>query len=328
MKKILALLLLLCLSLTACASDGPAETEIFAMDTYMRLRIWGDRELLSDTVDEIRRLEGLFSVTDEKSEIFLLNRDGQAALSEDTAEILTQAIALSERTGGAFDPTVYPLVSAWGFTSGEPHIPTQDELNVLLPSVDAAHLRLDGSNATLTDGAQLNLGGIAKGYTAQKCLELLSEKGVQTAMLSLGGNVQTLGSKPDGKPWVIGIANPEEPTEAIATLTFNGSMAIVTSGGYQRYFDLDGARYHHILDPQTGMPAETGLASVTVLTQDGTTADALSTALFVLGMEKSVELWRESDDFEAIFIMQDRKIFATEGAADLLGGCEFEEITR
>lgn len=328
MKKILALLLLLCLSLTACASDGPAETEIFAMDTYMRLRIWGDRELLSDTVDEIRRLEGLFSVTDEKSEIFLLNRDLQAALSEDTAEILTQAIALSERTGGAFDPTVYPLVSAWGFTSGEPHIPTQDELNVLLPSVDAAHLRLDGSNAALTDGAQLDLGGIAKGYTAQKCLELLSEKGVQTAMLSLGGNVQTLGSKPDGKPWVIGIANPEEPTEAIATLTFNGSIAIVTSGGYQRYFDLDGARYHHILDPQTGMPAETGLASVTVLTQDGTTADALSTALFVLGMEKSVELWRESDDFEAIFITQDRKIFATKGAAVLLGGCEFEEITR
>lgn len=328
MKKILALLLLLCLSLTACASDGPAETEIFAMDTYMRLRIWGDRELLSDTVDEIRRLEGLFSVTDEKSEIFLLNRDGQAALSEDTAEILTRAIALSERTGGAFDPTVYPLVSAWGFTSGEPHIPTQDELNVLLPSVDAAHLRLDGSNAALTDAAQLDLGGIAKGYTAQKCLELLSEKGVQTAMLSLGGNVQTLGSKPDGKPWVIGIANPEEPTEAIATLTFNGSMAIVTSGGYQRYFDLDGARYHHILDPQTGMPAETGLASVTVLTQDGTTADALSTALFVMGMEKSVELWRESDDFEAIFITQDRKIFATEGAADFLGGCEFEEITR
>lgn len=328
MKKILALLLLLCLSLTACASDGPAETEIFAMDTYMRLRIWGDRELLSDTVDEIRRLEGLFSVTDEKSEIFLLNRDGQAALSEDTAEILTRAIALSERTGGAFDPTVYPLVSAWGFTLGEPHIPTQDELNVLLPSVDAAHLRLDGSNAALTDAAQLDLGGIAKGYTAQKCLELLSEKGVQTAMLSLGGNVQTLGSKPDGKPWVIGIANPEEPTEAIATLTFNGSMAIVTSGGYQRYFDLDGARYHHILDPQTGMPAETGLASVTVLTQDGTTADALSTALFVLGMEKSVELWRESDDFEAIFITQDRKIFATKGAAVLLGGCEFEEITR
>ena len=298
------------------------------MDTYMRIRIWGDNDLLNDAVDEIRRLEGLFSATDEDSEINTLNQTGNAELSRETAEILEQAITLSERTDGAFDPTVYPLVNAWGFTTGEAHVLSQEELDMLLPLVGTEHLRLEGASAALTDSAQVDLGGIAKGYTAQKCLDLLSEKGVQTAMLSLGGNVQTLGAKPDGTAWVIGIADPEEPSEAIATLTFTGSMAIVTSGGYQRYFDSDGIRYHHILDPETGMPAETGLASVTILTQDGTTADALSTALFVMGMEKAIDFWRTSDDFEAVFISQDGKIFATEGAAALLGSCEFEEITR
>ena len=328
MKKILSVFLLLCLFLSACTKEGPAETEIFAMDTYMRIRIWGDDDLLNDAVDEIRRLEGLFSATDEDSEINTLNQNGRAELSQETAEILEQAVALSARTGGTFDPTIYPVVNAWGFTTGEAHVLTQEELDTLLPLVGTEHLKLDGTAALLTEGAKVDLGGIAKGYTAQKCLELLSETGVQTAMLSLGGNVQTLGSKPDGTAWASGLAAPEDPTEAIATLPLTGSMAIVTSGGYQRYFDSDGIRYHHILDPETGMPAETGLASVTILTQDGTTADALSTALFVMGMEKAIDFWRASDDFEAVFISQDGKIFATEGAAALLGGCEFEEITR
>ena len=136
-----------------------------------------------------------------------------------------------------------------------------------------------------------------------------------------------MGEKADGTPWRVAVRSPFQPDEQLCILSVP-EKALVTSGSYQRFFEIDGVRYHHILDPQTGMPAETGLASVTVLTQDGTTADALSTALFVMGMEKSVELWRESDDFEAIFITQDRKIFATKGAADLLGGCEFEEITR
>ena len=251
MKKLLALLLLLCLCLTACAKNDPAETEIFAMDTFMRIRIWGDNALLSDTCQEIRRLEALFSVTDENSEIYALNRDGQAALSTDTAEILSKAVALSQRTNGAFDPTVYPLVRAWCFTSGEPRVPTQSELDRLLPSVGTEHLQLSEGSAVLTQGAQVDLGGIGKGYTAQKCLDFLASKGVTTAMLSLGGNVQTLGSKPDGTPWIIGIADPQSPSEAIATITFTGSLALVTSGGYQRYFELDGTRYHHILNPQT-----------------------------------------------------------------------------
>ena len=138
--------------------------------------------------------------------------------------------------------------------------------------------------------------------------------------------MQTLGSKPDGREWIIGIADPKEPSSAIAQLHFTGSLALVTSGSYQRYFEEDGIRYHHILDPATGRPVENGLASVTVLADSGTMADAYSTALFVMGMEQAVQFWRQEQNFEAIFILEDGSIFATRGAAAMLQGCEFTEI--
>ena len=328
MKKLLAVSLLLALLLCGCASNAPVEREIFAMDTLMTIRVWGDEEDVSAAVSEINRLDALLSVTNENSEVYALNRDGNAELSTDTYDLLSDALNVSQRTDGAFDPTIYPLVELWGFTKDTQAVPSQSAIDAVLPLIDYEQVKCDNEIVTLADGGKIDLGGIAKGYTAQKVVDLLADRGIDTAFLSLGGNVQALGSKPDGEPWVVGIADPENPSEAIGTLRFSGSMALVTSGGYQRYFEENGVRYHHILDPETGYPAETGLASVTVLAQDGTLADGLSTALFVMGMEKATALWRESDDFEAVFITQDGAIFATAGAASLLTDCEFTVIER
>lgn len=328
MKKILAISLLLAILLCGCAETAPSEREIFAMDTLMTLRLWGDDSLAAEAVAEINRLDSLLSVTDENSEIFALNRDGLAMVSKDTSLLLKRAVEISCLTDGAFDPTVFPLVELWGFTKETQNVPTQSEINAALSLIDTEQMSIDGDKVFLMQGAKIDLGGIAKGYTAQTVTEYLRKKGVETAFLSLGGNVQTLGRKPDGSPWMIGIADPDNPSQAIACIQFYGSMALVTSGGYQRYFEENGVRYHHILDPKTGMPADTGLVSVTVLAQDGTVADGLSTALYVMGMDKAVAFWRESDDFEAVFITKNGEIFVTEDAASLLTDCDFTVVER
>lgn len=323
MKKFLMLLLLLSTLLTACAQTEPIERSLFAMDTYMTVRIWGDEDDLDAVCDLIGDLDAALDAEDASSEIGRLNESGHLTVSEETAELLALAVEYSIQTGGAFDPTVRPLVSAWKTAETEP--PTVDSL---LPLIGTEKVKVDGCTATLSDGAQIDLGGIAKGYTAQVCMEMLAEQGVDCAIVSLGGNVQTLGSKPDGTKWAIGIADPENPDETIAVVRFDWSMALVTSGGYQRYYEFGGVKYHHILEPETGYPAENSLASVTVLAQNGTLADAFSTALFVMGFEEAVEFWKGRDDFEAVFVLKDGSILATSGAAPLLTDCEFEVVSR
>ena len=327
MKRICAVLLFVCLLLTACTADRTAEREFFAMDTLMHVKIWG-----SDAADAVRqelfRLEKLLSVTENSSDVALLNCGGYKRISDETDELLHSALAISERTGGAFDPTVYPLVRLWGFTEATQRVPSQDELQAALSHIGIENVDAQDGFAELKNGAQLDFGGIAKGYAAERCSSILQASGVEAALLALGGNVQTVGSKPDGTPWAIGIADPAQPEQSLATLRFTGSLALVTSGGYQRYFEENGVRYHHILDPKTGMPAQSGLASVTVLAQSGTLADALSTALFVMGLDEATEFWRASDDFEAVFITDDGEIYATAGATELLDDCEFQVIAR
>ncbi len=322
-RQIFVLLLLAVLLLGGCGAKVPAQKELFAMDTIFSLKVWGDEAALDAVSDELTRLDALLDATDAESAIGRLNA-GETIDGEVTA-LVRQAVDYSEATGGAFDPTVYPLVRLWGFTDETQRVPSDAEIAAALTKIGTEQVQLGENAVSLHTGAAIDLGGIAKGYAADRCVALLQQSDA-AALLSLGGNIQTYGAKPDGTPWTIGIADPQQPEQAVASVAVTGTKALVTSGGYQRYFEADGVTYHHIIDPKTGRPAESGLASVTILADSGTMADAYSTALFVMGLEDAVDFWRAEQSFEAVFITTDGEIYATEGVS--LSGCEFTVITR
>ena len=307
MKKI-AIVLALMLLLTGCGAKGPESRTLFAMDTVMDISVWGkEKTAAADALETlIREMEDRWSATDRNSIPSQMNGEGTVLYTEDI-RFLDQVEALSKRTGGAFDPMLHSVISLWGFLDDNYRVPTQQELETALAE------------------EKWNLGAVVKGYTGRRAVELLQTMDVDRAILNLGGNVQTYGEKADGTPWQIAVQNPDGSGN-LGILSVTGTMAVVTSGDYQRYFEENGVRYHHIIDPATGYPSDSGLRSVTVLCRSGLTADALSTALYVMGLEKGTEFWRQSNDFEAVFVTADGTVFATEGTA--LSGCEYEVIAR
>ena len=315
-NRICALFLALLL-LTACGAPREHSRSFFAMDTAMSLRFYGGSEALAEQAEElVAELEARLSVTRSGSELHALNRDGEGTLSAETAALLRRALELCGETGGALDVTIYPVLRAWGFTTGDYRVPTQTELDALLENVDYRRVSLgeDGSVA-LPDGMELDLGAVAKGYTGDLLCALLRDKGVESALLDLGGNIQALGTKPDGSPWRIGIRDPKG-TGLLGVLEMR-DMAVVTSGGYERYFeDSAGRLWWHILDPADGYPARSGLSSVTVIGGEGLRCDALSTALFVMGEEKAVEFWRARGDFDLVLARADGSLVITDGISD------------
>lgn len=267
--------------------------------------------------DRIKELEALWSTTDANSDIYKVNQNGGARteVSEETAEILQFALDMAEQTGGSFDPTISPVVTTWGFISGEYDIPTEDELTDLLQNVDYEKVLLEENFVTLPDGMQLDLGAVGKGYTGDIIAELLKEQGVTSALLDIGGNIQMVGRKPDGSRWRLGIQNPFG--EGSLGILESEDSAVVTSGNYERYFvGEDGKQYGHIIDPSTGYPAESGLASVSIMAKEGKLCDALSTAIYVMGLNGATEYWQENGNFEMLLITDEKEIYLTEGIKD------------
>ena len=314
-------LLLSILLLSGCAGSPAGEpviAELPAMDTLMKLTLYGEnaRAAAAPAKERIRALEELLSTTDEKSEIYAANHSGggPVALSEDTAALLARALALCGETGGALDVTIYPVVRAWGFTTGEYRVPEEAELARLLERVDYTRVELEGNSLTVRSGMELDLGAVGKGYAADRVEALLRELGVDCAKLELGGNIHFIGTKPDGSPWRVAVRDPFG--EGYMGVLETDGGAVVTSGGYERYFVQDDITYWHIIDPRTGHPAESGLVSVTVAARSGVLADALSTALFVMGREKAEDFWRARRDFEFILIGEDGSVTVTPGLAD------------
>ena len=329
LKIISVFLVLLVLCCLASCGTQPYSSEFFAMDTVMTVSAYGknSQQAVCSAQEEICRLDGLFSVEKTESEIYELNSSKTIAPSEDTYRVFKKAKEIYNMTDGAFDITVEPLEKAWGFYSSlENRVPTQQEIDLALEHTGFDKLNISEEKVALDNDCAVDLGGIAKGYASGKAAEILKENGVTSALISLGGNVRAVGAKPDGSPWIIAIANPDDNAETSGTLSVK-DRAVVTSGGYQRYFEENGQIYHHIIDTKTGYPAKSGLKSVTIVSGDDTLADGLSTALFVMGLEKSAEFYRgNSGLFGAVFITDENEIYVTENLKNSLSSSQTPKV--
>ena len=323
MKRILAAFLLL-LCLAGCTPQPKSYTaDFFAMDTFMSITAYGESEQAAqDTAvqleQRINALEPALSRTREDSDLYRLNHaDGAACeVSEDTYAAIEAAVQFAEWTGGAFDPTMAPLTDLWGINTDHAHVPAQAEIDAALTHVGYQNIELLGNNQVrLLNGAQLDLGGIGKGFATDAAAAMLD--GTRGVLATLGGNIGAYGENPnrDSGNWVVGIADPDDNAAFIATVEVRG-LSVVTSGDYERYFEQDGKRYHHIFDPATGYPADSGLRSVTVIDESSTRADALTTALFVMGLEEGMAFCGQND-IAAVFVTADKQVHVTDKVGEV-----------
>jgi len=327
------------------AMDTVCSITIYDMPDFSDNRA---NEVLNEARSECERLEDLLSATKETSDIYRINHSisyeadpssSDNTVSDDplsdhsmsyipincspeTMEVMDKALEYCELSEGRFDVTIGAVSSLWDFHEDGDHVlPDEKELSEALKTVNYHNIMINGQGdtdssciITLNDpGSRIDLGAIAKGYCADKITSLLKEKGVTSAMINLGGNICVIGSKPDGSPFTIGIEKPYSDRKDIQARTDLSDGTIVTCGIYERFFEKDGIKYHHILDPDTGYPVDTDLLSVSVRSGPGHSADcdALSTVCLLLGYEKASELIEKKDGFDALFILKDNSIKTT-----------------
>ena len=323
--RALALMLILAcaLNLVGCASAQPKkQTAVgFYLDTVITLTAYvDDATVLNDALAECGRYEQLLSRTGEGSDVWRINHAGgqPVEVSNETLEILDVARQVSECSGGMFDVTIAPVSTMWDFTSGAAVVPEADAIAEAATLVDYTKVKTDDGLVALPEGMMIDLGGIAKGYIADAVKGYLAERGVESAVLSFGGNIVAIGLKPDGSPWKVGIQDIDKPTGEYMLVSLNYGGSTVTSGIYERGFESGGVYYHHILDPNSGWPVQNELASVTIFSDSSMWGDALATAAFSLGTEAGTRLIEGIDGVEAVFIARDRSVSATSGAGKYL----------
>jgi len=314
--------------LTGSSSSGSPETTIspsatatadfFAMNTYMSITANGsDSQAAVDAAQaEVYRLENEMSRNLSASEISMINAhsgQGPVTVSQETFDIIADAVKYANLSAGAFDITIAPIMDIWGFTDSNYRVPTVSEIQTVLPLVDWKQIKLDAANLTVelpVTGMALDLGGIAKGYASDRVQTIMHGYDVTSALISLGGNVAVFGPKTDGSLWKIAISDPNAPDSYIGVLKAT-DVSVITSGGYERNFVQDGVTYIHIMDPATGSPVKSDLLSVSIISPDGVQGDSLSTALFVMGKDKAIAYWQAHKDFACILVTASGEVFAS-----------------
>ena len=298
-----------------------SESEIFALDTAITLKVYGSKrdEVLKKLEDKINELDDMLSTGKETSEVSRLNRGGEAVLSPTMANLVKRSLDIYKKTDGLFDITIYPLMELWGFPTKNYRVPSEKEIEEKLKLVGSDKIDFNEETRKISfknKGMEIDFGGIGKGYITDELVKILTDEKVESAIINLGGNVFGFRKKPDGSLWNIAIRDPNEPDKYMAAIRLEDS-AVITSGGYERYFEENGIIYHHILDPRTGKPSDSGLKSVSIISKDGTLADALSTSLFIMGEEKAVKYWKENgSNFDILLMTNDNRLLVSEGIKD------------
>ena len=283
--------LIICLSFSSCSEKKVSSTE-FAMNTVVSITAYGDRadEAVKASFKEVKRIEALLSCHIENSEISKINKLAhieKQKVSNETAKVLKKALWLCQKTGGAFDITLKPLSDLWNIKAEKPKIPTDEEIKNTLSIVGYENIEIDGNFVSFKKkGVQIDLGGAAKGYCADRVKEVLKSHGIKNALIDLGGNIYALGKNEQGKNWRIGLQKPGGKRGEYFSIEELSGKSAVSSGSYERYFEKNGKIYHHIMDRKTGYPSNSGLVSVTAISENSFEADMLSTAIFVMGADE------------------------------------------
>lgn len=325
LKAILACLLAAVLLTAGCGQETKAaamkEESDYIFGTLVSLKLYEPVEdaVFQEVFSDLRDVENRLTVKGIASELIGVNAAAgkeAVAVSEDTYHVIDVARRYAEESQGAFDVTVFPVVSLWNIGTDQARVPSEVEIKGALKNVGYQDIVLDPAARTVflkRPGMGLDLGGIAKGYAADRTTEKLKAMGITRGIVNLGGNIFALGTKADGTPWKIGIQNPMSDRGEYIGIVAATDQTVVTSGIYERYFEKDGKHYHHIIDPATGYPAENELAGVSILTASSIDADALSTTCFVLGTEKALEFVKDKPGTEVLFITKDKRVIMTEG---------------
>lgn len=327
------LIVVVMITFTACQNKRengtqPKDATTFLMGTVVQMRVYGSnaQEIIDNSFARLREIENEMSTNIVSSEISRINtHPGEdIKVNADTYRVIKKAVEYANLTNGKFNPAIGPLVKLWGIGTENARVPAEDEIKEALKLVNYQWIDLDDEQMTVMlekQGMSLDLGAIAKGYAADEVRRIVKDSRVVSAYVNLGGNVLVIGEKPDGTPWKVGIQDPRHNRGNVMASIDVRDKTLVTSGNYERYFEKDGVIYHHILDPDTGYPADSGLLSCTIITTDSFDADALSTSIFILGPAKGLELLEEIDGVEAMLITKDLGIILSsgiEGEVDIL----------
>ena len=319
MKKSILSLLIFSFILCGCKNTTPLSNKEFCLDTIIQITLYdsSSKNILNNCFDLCKKYERIFSANNKKSELYKINHSSNKLeaqeLSDDLYKVIKQGLYYSDLSKGSFDITIGSISSLWDFKKHT--LPEDPLIQHHLHDVSYKNIILENHKIRfLNTETMIDLGAIAKGYIADQIKNYLLKENVKSALINLGGNILCVGKKQEN-PFIIGVTNPQQTSDSLFSLKIN-DLSVVTSGTYQRFFEIDSKRYHHILNPKTGYPYETDIAGVSIIADNSIDADALSTLTFTKGVKEGLKFVENLDNVDAIFITNDKKIYLTENIKD------------